>query len=1171
MIKISTKFLFSLLLTCGFFCLFSLFAPHHLSFLSAQAADDFTKHFTDVILTQPDGNPLSTSTPISKDADLKIRFDYKIKDSDLLAGEYTFSIPLELAPTSAITAEAYDEDTGTNLIFTLTVETDGSCKVVFTSYAETNDYLDEHTEGWFSILTQVRKDKIKGGLTPIELITGRPDLTTNIIFAIDQITGQGTFPTYAAVPDTSQNLVAWTVTADLSLDKNVFQITGEDNLLTNVVFTIDGFINGLSYDEMGVFTAPTAAKSSDGSPISGATFYYDSSANTLTCTIPSYELDYTGDNKIILSYNTIYDLGAFELSDKAEFTNNITGAFEYPQYKLDQTTGVVTVSTTDASITPATATSFTKQGDATIAANFLAKDSIFNPVNMSITWTVVFNENNYGFSSAINMEDVIPNGLKLLSASLTNNSTAATTVLDVSDPATYTPTGGSYGGGTLTVPITAGNVKHTLVYVTEIDPVIWKTEPSKNFPNSISYIGDGYLFGRTKTAQCAFAGDSGGLIAGAGSYDRSNHTITWTVKANDFKTALTNGQIVVAIPAGLTYVNSSIASALGSGISFDNPGDPRLITINLPDPLALTETITFQTTVDDINLWGTNHHDPGTFKQIDVSLTTAEGIDLSISPKTEVISEVIKKTALGYDYDSKEITWRIDFNQNKMAMSNPVITDNLLAGLTFVSSAGVSGGGGAVVNGTSYVGNTLTVSLDSFSSPPAAIPFITFKTKVADNLLEGAPNSVNNSAEIMYTGLGTAVSSSTSQTVGKKSLAKTGTSNAAFRNYTWTVDINVDQIPLLLNTIVDDLPVGLLLDLESVQLFELTVNSLGGVTPGTTPVYDGANPTAYPDYVATLDGQRFEFTFVNPITQAYRLVFETDNLSTAPASYSNSIQFKGDPSSADSSGSIGQAAAAAGGTSNPKRGSVTLRATEDVGGAPIAGVVFTITGSNPNNVYTVTTDASGLAVFDPIKLDTYTVTQVLPASYSGFGLMAPLPSFTLVAGANGIKNVKYDDTGTIFSLNYHGNGGSGSGYSVENFVSGVSTTVKANPFTRSDGTFLRWNTQADGGGTNYDPSDTILIDSNITLYAIWDVVVSSGSGGSSSGSSGSSSSGSSDSSSSNDNSGSSDHHDSNNNSSSLSRLGDTFPLSYLWGITLTSLFFSLGCSYFIFKRDDFTS
>ena len=74
---------------------------------------------------------------------------------------------------------------------------------------------------------------------------------------------------------------------------------------------------------------------------------------------------------------------------------------------------------------------------------------------------------------------------------------------------------------------------------------------------------------------------------------------------------------------------------------------------------------------------------------------------------------------------------------------------------------------------------------------------------------------------------------------------------------------------------------------------------------------------------------------------------------------------------------------------------------------------------------------------------------------------------------------------TSKTITYNGNGGTSPSPTVvwgEGSWEGVVTTTIP---TRTGYSFNGWNTQANGGGTSYQPADDITLTSNITLYAQW--------------------------------------------------------------------------------------
>lgn len=81
---------------------------------------------------------------------------------------------------------------------------------------------------------------------------------------------------------------------------------------------------------------------------------------------------------------------------------------------------------------------------------------------------------------------------------------------------------------------------------------------------------------------------------------------------------------------------------------------------------------------------------------------------------------------------------------------------------------------------------------------------------------------------------------------------------------------------------------------------------------------------------------------------------------------------------------------------------------------------------------------------------------------------------------------------TQFTVSYDTNAGGVSGFGGSTASttanSGASQTIQANGFTVPSGSnwaFVAWNTKADGSGVSYDPGDTIVPTTNLTLYAVW--------------------------------------------------------------------------------------
>lgn len=72
-----------------------------------------------------------------------------------------------------------------------------------------------------------------------------------------------------------------------------------------------------------------------------------------------------------------------------------------------------------------------------------------------------------------------------------------------------------------------------------------------------------------------------------------------------------------------------------------------------------------------------------------------------------------------------------------------------------------------------------------------------------------------------------------------------------------------------------------------------------------------------------------------------------------------------------------------------------------------------------------------------------------------------------------------------YTVTYNGNGADGGSTAAQTKVWGTPLPLQANGFTRTNYTFLYWNTAADGSGTTYNAGASYTGNASLTLYAIW--------------------------------------------------------------------------------------
>ena len=99
-------------------------------------------------------------------------------------------------------------------------------------------------------------------------------------------------------------------------------------------------------------------------------------------------------------------------------------------------------------------------------------------------------------------------------------------------------------------------------------------------------------------------------------------------------------------------------------------------------------------------------------------------------------------------------------------------------------------------------------------------------------------------------------------------------------------------------------------------------------------------------------------------------------------------------------------------------------------------------------------------------------------------------------GQRYIQIIAYDNVGNssvvyvtgyisnVITVNYNANGGSGAPASQDKYNT-VDLTLSSTKPTRTNYTFISWNTKSDGSGTSYQPGSKYTANESVTLYAIW--------------------------------------------------------------------------------------
>ncbi len=463
----------------------------------------------------------------------------------------------------------------------------------------------------------------------------------------------------------------------------------------------------------------------------------------------------------------------------------------------------------------------------------------------------------------------------------------------------------------------SGNAQYTITYRTKIED--FETYIKKNYPvpeNSANITYDYESAGTQKdvhvvgpTISKPFEGDfihaKAAIEKSAGKVDLVNHTITWNVVVNRSKQDLENVKIIDTLPDGLDFVGISSVKDVDTPDSSITVGattvtipegsittNGRKVIIPIGDINKEIVEFTVITKLDDTQseVWASNKEK--TYKNI-VTLTSTDfeeedGITDSATKKYS--SNVLKKTASKYNYNDHTIDYTLTVNSNQMAMTNVVITDELEDRLEYVAdSAAVDVGTVEIV----LTGNTLSFKLGDIDGQRV----ITFKARVRDGQTFENTDSFDISNDASLTSTEYSIATTTAPVVTKvnndvitKDAVQDPTNKEIIR---YTVGVNPAQQQLY-NGVVDKVVIqdtlgaSLVLDDESIKLFEATVSADGKLTQGTE--------VASPEF--TIDDRSARTVLQvtvpkEPGNKAYILTYTASMLDKKANDFGNDVVLKG--------------------------------------------------------------------------------------------------------------------------------------------------------------------------------------------------------------------------------------------------------------------------------------
>lgn len=559
----------------------------------------------------------------------------------------------------------------------------------------------------------------------------------------------------------------------------------------------------------------------------------------------------------------------------------------------------------------------------------------------------------------------------------------------------------SNGGFDLTFDTSNLADRYEVTYETEIDEEYFHNSQNSQFDNqaSLDYawtLDNGNKFQPASPEVSVPVGVDGSIITKAGAgYDPSAHTITWRVAVNPRQLNLS--EITITDKPGdfgQTYAADSF-SMEGDAVQAESvTEDNGTLTIQFRNTGTETFAYTFQTTVNDPKDYGYNLPNKAYHNTVDANavLKNADGPKnrtARAAGTQNIRSNVLKKEAEGYRYNDHTIGWCLTVNENKMPMKSEdsiLLEDTLLPGLTYVDgSMEVLKENGDKEDRVTLKteGQKLTFQFDKDEELTDTL-IIRFRTKVDVEAIEDFKASksvgISNEAVLKRADGYEDLSVEAEQQIANQLLDKKGTYHKEEGTITYRVNLNPHRIALKDTIVRDELPAGLQLDKDTIQLYRAAVDKDGNFIQDTKV-----------DLTNRLQVNVLERWFEIRLPEensAYVLEYSTDVTGRSQTSFTNQISLKGtvsgDAGQGGANTGLGVGGGGGGGSSSPKVNLTLTKGDAVRPGVTLQGAVFRISDED-GPVNEVTTDADGKAVFRYLKRGkTYTIEEMTPPTgYQG--------------------------------------------------------------------------------------------------------------------------------------------------------------------------------------------
>ena len=563
------------------------------------------------------------------DSKILIQYEYMIPDEEIVdtTKVYTLAVPPEI---TIIEEKEIDIKDGDRIVGKATAHTDNTITYQFTEEINNADLLFDRV-GYFFIYSEFNEEEIgAGGSKDITFDVGGTNTT---VVHVDFETIEETADVRlikSGKYEKETNEITWTIVVTP-------ETTPTRRPVSNVVIR-DTIQNGQDYIEGSLKINPE---------VSGGKTTWDKDNKELIYEFIE-DINTTENEKYTITFKTKVDTSLFDTEGK-ELTFKNQAAADFDGAEKSSISNEASVNTT---------------------VDFIGKEGSFDANTKRIKWIVTVNRNNLTIPDA-KIVDVIPKGLTLDMNSVTLDGAKITDFISDSI---------EDGKTRLTYEFNSEiQESHVLEYYTDVDQDVFDSNHSPLFTNNTEFGGNGV----PDNAKAGYGVNvTSSVINKTGlGYDRKTHIITWQVTVNSNKIGIKNAVVTDNIPVGLEYVDGSFklngtkvedANLVYDAADSTDTGKTGTLTYTFPDTINDTYVIEFQTKVTDSNVYGVNG---GRNFINEVRLTgesekSGKSIDSTANATQWVNSEVIKKSGAGYDYATREITWKIVVNQNQMSIEN---------------------------------------------------------------------------------------------------------------------------------------------------------------------------------------------------------------------------------------------------------------------------------------------------------------------------------------------------------------------------------------------------------------------------------------------------------------------------------------------------------------------